>query len=86
MSMGDVMAVCPLCGEMYYHVNGHNCKQPNPAHVMPSLDSTYSLILANLHALETVNKNLEDRVAVLEDLTCDHESRLEDLEKKADDD
>lgn len=41
---------------------------------------------ARIKALETVNKNLEDRVAVLEDLTCDHESRLEDLEKKADDD
>ena len=31
--MGDVMAVCPLCGETYYHVNGHNCEQPIPAHV-----------------------------------------------------
>lgn len=41
---------------------------------------------ARIKALETANKNLEDRVAVLEDLTCDHESRLEDLEEKADGD
>ena len=42
--------------------------------------------MARLRAVEIDKKNLEDRVAVLEDLTCDHESRLEDLEKKADDD
>ena len=50
------------------------------------LPEAYALLLAELRALKAELIELRDRVAVLEDLTCDHESRLEDLEKKADDD
>ena len=43
-------------------------------------------ILAYIEILEQKWTALEDRVAVLEDITIDHEGRLEDLENGADED
>ena len=74
MSMGDVMAVCPACGEMYYHVNGHTCKQPKSAYIMPSPDA-YALLLADLRALKADFAALQERVADLEERLHEAEMR-----------
>ena len=39
-----------------------------------------SLWISKLRWLTTKVKDLEDRITVLEERTCSHESRLEDLE------
>lgn len=38
------------------------------------------IFVARLDALEALWATLEDRVAVMEDVTCNYENRLEDLE------
>ena len=40
-----------------------------------------AVILARLGNLEARQRRIEDRVGILEDNTCSHESRLEDLEQ-----
>ena len=50
---------------------------------MDPQDKTVIELKARLKALE---KRLADRVSVLEDLTIDHENRLQDLEAKQDED
>ena len=41
---------------------------------------TLANIFSRLHTLEEELTKLADRVSVLEDRTCSHESRVEDLE------
>ena len=41
---------------------------------------TYTALFGKLEALETLWSVLSDRVAILEEVTCNHESRLEDVE------
>ena len=45
------------------------------------MDSLIARLIAEIEILEMKWAALEDRVAVMEEITTDHESRLEDLEE-----
>jgi len=45
------------------------------------MDSRLRAMIANIMANTEKYELLEERIAVIEENTCDHESRLEDLEK-----
>lgn len=45
------------------------------------MDNSLATFVHQLLDLEIKFRNLEDRVSVMEERTCDHESRLEDLER-----
>lgn len=50
------------------------------------LESELRVLLARIHALEVNLIAMDDRIKVLEDRTINHESRLDDLETKQDND
>ena len=45
------------------------------------MDPRVRALIANLKELQHKYDRLEDRVSVMEENTCNHESRLEDCEK-----
>ena len=45
------------------------------------MDSRLRAVIVNIQALQEKYDCLEDRIAVMEEITCDVETRLEDLEK-----
>ena len=53
---------------------------------MADLDNQLSLLLAKLEVLDNRVRLVEERVNILDTITIDHESRLEDLEEEEDED
>lgn len=50
------------------------------------MDDTIARLWAYIEILEMKFATIDDRVAVLEEITADHEGRLEDIEEGAEED
>jgi len=55
-------------------------------HPNPDLQYTFVALLAKCAAIDARLKQLEDRVSVLEEVTINHDNRLQDLEADGNED